>query len=162
MATTCIAHRHEFTGLSVDGGFAEYVVVRERSVIKLPPGLEPADVAPHADAGLTAYHAVRRLSHLMPPGSTAVVIGIGGVGHIALQLARELGSARVIAVDTQEDRLALARELGADETIDGGAAARDVRELTRGRGADVVFDFVGTDATHAGSLEMLAPAGPTR
>ena len=151
--------RHQFTGLSVDGGFAEYVVVRERSVIKLPPGLEPADIAPHADAGLTAYHAVRRLSHLMAPGSTAVVIGIGGVGHIALQLTRELGSARVIAVDTQDDRLALARELGADETVAGGTAARDVSELTGGRGADVVFDFVGTDATHAGSLEMLAPAG---
>jgi NAD+-dependent secondary alcohol dehydrogenase Adh1 len=152
--------RHEFTGLSVDGGFSEYVLVRERSLIKLPSGLEPAMVAPHADAGLTAYHAVRKVSHLMTPGSTAAVIGIGGVGHIALQLARELGSAKVIAVDTQEDRLALARELGADETIDGGGGAADaVRELTGGRGADVVLDFVGTDATHAGSLEMLAPTG---
>jgi NAD+-dependent secondary alcohol dehydrogenase Adh1 len=151
---------HEFTGLSVDGGFSEYVVVRERSVIKLPTGLEPAHVAPHADAGLTAYHAVRRVSHLMTPGSTTVVTGIGGVGHIALQLARELGSARVIAIDSQADRLALARELGADETIDGGSqAAAAVRELSGGHGADVVLDFVGTDATHEGSLEMLAPGG---
>jgi NAD+-dependent secondary alcohol dehydrogenase Adh1 len=151
---------HAFTGLSVDGGFAEYVLVRERSLIKLPPGLQPKLVAPHADAGLTAYHAVRKVSGLMTPGSTVVVVGIGGVGHIAIQLARELGSARVVAVDTQRDRLALARELGVDETIDGGArAAREVRELTGGRGADVVLDFVGTDATHAGSLEMLAPGG---
>ena len=59
---------------------------------RLPAGVEPVAVAPHADAGLTAYHAVRRLAHLAGPGTTAVVIGVGGVGHIALQLLRELGS----------------------------------------------------------------------
>jgi NAD+-dependent secondary alcohol dehydrogenase Adh1 len=151
---------HDFTGLSLDGGFAEHVLVRERSVIKLPDGLSPAEVAPHADAGLTAYHAVRRMAHLMKPGTTAVVIGIGGVGHIAVQLARELGSSRVIAIDTEDERLVLARELGADGAVSGGdGAAAAVRELTGGRGADVVFDFVGTDATHASSMEMLARAG---
>jgi NAD+-dependent secondary alcohol dehydrogenase Adh1 len=151
---------HEFTGLSVDGGFADYVLVRERNLIKLPAGLEPADVAPHADAGLTAYHAVRRVAHLMKPGTTAVVIGIGGVGHIAVQLARELGSSRVIAVDTESERLDLGRELGADETVPGGSgAANGVRDLTDGRGGDVVFDFVGTDDTHAVSMDMLARAG---
>jgi len=151
---------HDFTGLSLDGGFAEHVLVRERSVIKLPAGLEPAEVAPHADAGLTAYHAVRRVAHLMRPGTTAVVTGIGGVGHIAVQLARELGSSRVIAIDTEEERLALARELGADEAVCAGAGAPDaVRDLSAGRGADVVLDFVGTDETHASSLEMLGRAG---
>jgi NAD+-dependent secondary alcohol dehydrogenase Adh1 len=151
---------HDFTGLSLDGGFAEHVLVRERSVIKLPAGLDPAEVAPHADAGLTAYHAVRRVKHLMRPGSTAVVTGIGGVGHIAVQLARELGSSRVIAIDTEEERLALARELGADEVVPAGSGAPDaVRELSGGRGADVVLDFVGTDETHASSLEMLGRAG---
>ncbi len=151
---------HEFTGLSLDGGFAEHVLVRERSVIKLPAGLEPAEVAPHADAGLTAYHAVRRVAHLMRPGTTAVVMGIGGVGHIAVQLARELGSSRVIAIDTEEERLALARRLGAEEALPAGAGAPDaVRELSGGRGADVVLDFVGTDETHASSLEMLGRAG---
>ena len=151
---------HDFTGLSLDGGFADFVLVRERSVIKLPNGLAPGEVAPHADAGLTAYHAVRRMAHLMRPGTTTVVTGIGGVGHIAVQLARDLGSSRVIAIDTEDERLALARELGADETLSGGAgAAAAVRDLTEGRGADVVLDFVGTDATHAGSMEMLARAG---
>ncbi|HEY1595007.1 MAG TPA: NAD(P)-dependent alcohol dehydrogenase [Thermoleophilaceae bacterium] len=151
---------HEFTGLTVDGGFAEYVLVRERSAIKLPAGLSPAEVAPHADAGLTAYHAVRRVADRMKPGTTAVVTGIGGVGHIAVQLARELGSSRVIAIDTEDERLALGLELGADEGVKGGDGAPDaVRELTDGRGADVVLDFVGTDATHAGSMEMLARAG---
>ncbi len=148
--------RHDFTGLSVDGGFADYVLVSERSLLRLPDGVEPVAVAPHADAGLTAYHAVRRVAALLTPGSTAAVIGVGGVGHIALQLVRELGASRVIAVDTDERRRRLAAELGADEVVDGAAA---VREATGGRGADVVFDFVGTDQTHADSAAMLARGG---
>ena len=148
--------RHEFTGLSVDGGFADYVLVSERSLVALSPGVEPAAVAPHSDAGLTAYHAVKRVAHLAVPGSTAVVIGVGGVGHIALQLVRELGSSSVVAVDTDERRRRLATELGADEVVDRADA---VRELTDGRGADLVFDFVGTDQTHADSAAMLARGG---
>ena len=151
--------RHRFTGLTVDGGFADYVLVSERSLVPLPPGVEPVDVAPHADAGLTAYHAVRRLAHLGRPGSTAVVPGVGGVGHIALQLVRELTSSSVIAVDTDERRRRLAAELGADEVVDGGSSLDAVRDLTGGRGADLVFDFVGTDETHAGSMAMLARGG---
>jgi NAD+-dependent secondary alcohol dehydrogenase Adh1 len=151
--------RHQFTGLTTDGGFAEYVLVSERSLIPLPSGIEPADVAPHSDAGITAYHAVRRQAHLAVPGTTAVVIGVGGVGHIALQLLRELGSSRVVAVDTDERRRRLARELSADEVLDGAGVADAVRELTDGRGADLVFDFVGTDATHGDSLAMLARGG---
>ena len=151
--------RHDFTGLSVDGGFAEYVLVDERSLVKLPPGVEPVAIAPHADAGLTAYHAVRRLKHLLGPGTTAVVTGVGGVGHIALQLVRELASCDVIAVDTDERRRRLAGELGADHVVDGVDAVEAVRDLTGGRGADVVFDFVGTDATHAGSVAMLGRGG---
>jgi len=151
--------RHQFTGLSVDGGFADYVLVSERSLVPLPAGVEPVEVAPHADAGLTAYHAVRRLAHLAVPGSTAVVIGVGGVGHIALQLVRELGSSSVIAIDTDERRRRLATELGASEAIDGQDAVDAVRDLTGGGGADLVFDFVGTDETHAGSAAMLARGG---
>jgi len=154
-----LCERHQFTGLTVNGGFADFVLVSERSLIRLPDGVEPAAVAPHADAGLTAYHAVRRVAHLAVPGTTAVVIGVGGVGHIALQLVRELGSGSVIAVDTDERRLKLAAELGADEAIDGAAPVDAVRDLTGGRGADLVLDFVGTDRTHADSLEMLARGG---
>jgi NAD+-dependent secondary alcohol dehydrogenase Adh1 len=151
--------RHEFTGLSVDGGFADYVLVSERSLLKLPDGVEPAAVAPHADAGLTAYHAVHRLAALQTPGTTAVVIGVGGVGHIALQLVRELGSSATIAVDTDARRRALASELCAGDVIDGAGSVDAVRELTGGRGADIVFDFVGTDASHADSAAMLARGG---
>ncbi len=125
--------RHEFTGLSVDGGFAEYVLVSERSLVRLPAGVEPAAVAPHSDAGLTAYHAVKRLAHLAVPGSTAVIIGVGGVGHIALQLVRELGSSSVIAVDTDERRRRLATELGADEVVERADAVREADRRPRCR-----------------------------
>src|SRR5581483_9910424 len=123
--------RHGFTGLTRDGGFAEYVLVDERSLLLLPAGLEPAAVAPHADAGVTAYHAVR-----------------------------VLGAGRVVAIDTDERRRALARELGADEVLDGEADVPDaVRQLTGGTGADVVLDVVGTDATHALGQSILARRG---
>ena len=151
--------RHQFTGLTVDGGFADFVLVSERSVVKLPAGMDPTEVAPHADAGITAYHAVKKVAHLAPPGSTAVVIGVGGVGHVALQLLRELGSGEVVAVETDERRQRLARELGADEVIGDGDAAGAVREHTNGRGADLVLDFVGSDQTHAGGMAMLGRLG---
>ena len=152
--------RHEFTGLSVDGGFAEYVRVSERSLVPLADGVDPVAVAPHADAGITAYHAVKKVAPLALPGTTAVVLGAGAVGHIALQLLRELGSSSVIAVDTDGRRRRLAAELGADVVLAGGdRLADEVREASDGRGADVVLDFVGTDGTHAAGIEMLARAG---
>ena len=152
--------RHGFTGLTRDGGFADFVLVDERSLVRLPDGVEPAAVAPHADAGITAYHAVKRLLPRLGPGSTIALLGVGGVGHIALQLVRALSGASVIAVDTDERRRRLAAELGADEVLGEEAdAAAAVREATDGRGVDVVLDFVGTDATHAGSLAMLARHG---
>jgi NAD+-dependent secondary alcohol dehydrogenase Adh1 len=152
--------RHGFTGLTRDGGFAEYVLVDERSLVRLPPGVDPAEVAPHADAGITAYHAVKKLVPRLVPGSTAAVIGVGGVGHIALQLVRLLGAAAVVAIDKDDRRRGLARELGADEVLgEQDDVAGAVRELTNGVGADVVLDVVGTDETHAAGLEMLARRG---
>ncbi len=152
--------RHQFTGLTCDGGFSEYVLVDERSLLPLPNGVEPAEVAPHADAGITAYHAVKKLLPRLEPGATVAVIGVGGVGHIALQLVRVLGAARVVGIDTDERRRALARELGADEVLgEQQDVAEAVRELTNGTGADVVLDFVGTDETHASGMRMLAKRG---
>jgi NAD+-dependent secondary alcohol dehydrogenase Adh1 len=151
---------HGFTGLTRDGGFAEYVLVDERSLLPLPDGVEPAAVAPHADAGVTAYHAVQKLKQHLVPGTTAAVIGAGGVGHIALQLLRVLGAGRVVAIDTDERRRALARELGADEVLGGEADVPDaLRQLTDGAGADVVLDVVGTDATHTLGQAILARRG---
>jgi NAD+-dependent secondary alcohol dehydrogenase Adh1 len=148
--------RHQFYGLTRDGGFADYVLVDERSLVPLPEGVEPAEVAPHADAGLTAIHAVKRLLPRLTPGTTSAVVGVGGVGHIALQLLQMLGGGLVIAIDTDERRRALARELGADEVLEDTA---DLREATNGAGADVIMDFVATDATHAASIDALGRRG---
>jgi NAD+-dependent secondary alcohol dehydrogenase Adh1 len=150
---------HDFTGLSVDGGFTEYLVVGEREIVPLPSGIDPVDVAPHSDAGITAYHAIKKLSHLMLPGSTTVVLGAGGVGHIGLQLAKELGSSTVLAVDPHPDRRKLAVELGANQVLEADGVADAVRDLTDGKGADLVLDFVGTDQTHADGIAMLAELG---
>jgi NAD+-dependent secondary alcohol dehydrogenase Adh1 len=155
-----LCERHGFTGLTRDGGFADYVLVDERSLVPLPAGVEPAEVAPHADAGITAYHAVKRLAHRLTPGATVAVIGVGGVGHIALQLVRALGASSVVGVDTDERRRQLARELGADEVLGQQADVADaVREWTNGVGVDVVLDFVGTDGTHGAAMQMLARGG---
>jgi NAD+-dependent secondary alcohol dehydrogenase Adh1 len=151
---------HEFTGLTMDGGFSEYVVVNERSIVPVPAGLDPVDVAPYADAGITAYHAVKRIAPLIVPGSTTVALGIGGVGHVGLQLLRELGSGgTIVAVDPSPLRRALAASLGADVVLDGEEVADAVRDLTDGRGADLAIDFVGTDETHAAGLAMLRRGG---
>jgi NAD+-dependent secondary alcohol dehydrogenase Adh1 len=152
--------RHQFTGLTRDGGFADYVLVDERSLLPLPNGVDPVDVAPHADAGITAYHAVKKLLPRLEPGTTAAVIGVGGVGHIALQLLRILWAARVVGIDTDARRRKLAAELGAHAVLGEEENVADaVRELTNGAGADVVLDFVGTDETHTSAMEMLARRG---
>jgi NAD+-dependent secondary alcohol dehydrogenase Adh1 len=151
---------HGFTGLTRDGGFADYVLVDERSLLQLPDEVEPAAVAPHADAGVTAYHAVRKLTPQLVPGTTVALIGVGGVGHIALQLLRILGASTVVAIDTDARRRSLARELGAHEVLGEDADVADaVRELTNGAGAEIVLDVVGTQATHDLGLTLLARGG---
>ena len=135
-------------GLGLDGGMAEYMLV-PHSRLLLPLGdLDPREAAPLSDAALTPYHAIKRSLHLLVPGSTAVVIGVGGLGHMAVQILRALSPAQVIAVDTSAEKLALAREIGADETVEAGeGAVEQIRELTGGRGAELVLDDVGADDT---------------
>jgi propanol-preferring alcohol dehydrogenase len=110
--------------------------------------LDPVDAAPLTDAGLTPYHAIKRSLPLLVPGSTALVIGAGGLGHMAIQILSAITPAQIIAVDQSEAALALAQTVGASHTVlSGDTAAGEVRDLTKGRGADLVLDFVGVDAT---------------
>ncbi|MEV7737317.1 NAD(P)-dependent alcohol dehydrogenase [Streptomyces sp. NPDC088921] len=135
-------------GLGTPGAIAEYLLVDDPRHLVPLDGLDPVAAAPLTDAGLTPYHAIKRSLPKLVPGSTAVVIGTGGLGHVAIQLLRALTPARVIALDVSEDKLRLAKEVGAHETVlsDGGAAAA-VRTLTGGLGAEAVFDFVGAEPT---------------
>lgn len=149
-------------GLGCDGGMAEYMLVvdAERHLIALPDGLAPADAAPLTDAGLTPYHAVARSWPKLPPTATAVVIGVGGLGHMAVQIVKQTTGARVVAVDRRESALRLAAELGADETlVSDDSAAEAIKNLTGGAGAEVVIDCVGTDATLALAAGSVAQQG---
>ncbi|MGP4114922.1 NAD(P)-dependent alcohol dehydrogenase [Streptomyces sp. 4N509B] len=135
-------------GLGAPGAMAEYMVVDDPRHLVPIDGMDPVATVPLTDAGLTPYHAVKRSLGTLAPGTTAVVIGTGGLGHVAIQLLRALTSARVVALDVSEDKLELARTVGAHEVVlsDANAAAR-VMELTGGRGAQGVFDFVGVEPT---------------
>lgn len=149
-----------FPGISADGGFADLLKTNARAVVKLAAGVEPKDVAAHADAGLTAYHAVKKAADILYPGTTAVVIGAGGLGHVGIQSLKVLTAARVVAVDRSEDALELARECGADDTVlaDQGQV-QAVRERTDGLGAEAVLDFVGEGGALEASVAMLREGG---
>jgi alcohol dehydrogenase, propanol-preferring len=135
-------------GLGAPGAIAEYLLVDDRRHLVALGDLDPVANVPLTDAGLTPYHAIKRSLPKLVPGSTAVVVGAGGLGHVAIQLLRALSPARVIALDVTDQKLALARQVGAHETLRSGPdAAAAVRDLTGGRGAQAVFDFVGTAAT---------------
>lgn len=139
-------------GITTDGGFAELMLTSERALVKLGNSLEPSVAAPLADAGVTAYHAVDKAVSKLRPGTTAVLLGVGGVGLSGLQCVRARSAARTIVVDPRPGARSLASEHGADHAIDAGEdqLAR-VLELTGGRGAEVVFDFVGDlGSTEAG------------
>lgn len=149
-----------FPGINADGGMAELLLTNARAVVKLDPALRPADVAALADAGVTAYHAVRKAVPLLYPGTQAVVIGAGGLGHIGVQCLAAMTPAEIIVVDRSPEALELARGYGAAHTVlaDGGQVAA-VAELTGGAGAHIVLDFVGEKGTEAEGVAMLRQAG---
>jgi NAD+-dependent secondary alcohol dehydrogenase Adh1 len=147
-------------GFNVDGGFAEFVLVNDRTLVPLTPDQDPVAVAPLADAGLAAYRAVRKAAPALGPGTRVAVLGCGGLGHLAIQLLHALTPARVLAVDVAEGGRALAAAVGADDVIEGGADAADaVLAATHGAGVDAVFDFVGDGGTPQQALGMLAKGG---
>ena len=150
-----------FPGLFTDGGFADFLKTHARAVIKLDPALEPVDVAAHADAGLTAYHAVKKAGDMLYPGTRAVVIGAGGgLGHIAIQCLKALTPAEVVAVDKSEDALELTCGIGADYTVVADGNEVDaVAEITDGNGAEAVLDFVAEQGVEKTAPNMVKAAG---
>ena len=150
-----------FPGINRDGGFANFLQTSARSVVKLAPTLEPKDIAALADAGLTAIHAVKKAIPVLEPGTTAVVIGAGGLGHIGIQCLKAMTSAQIIVVDPSEQALALAGELGADHTVkvEGGEHVDTVKEMTDGLGAEAIIDFVGEKGAIEDGIAMVRDGG---
>ncbi len=165
---TCIACRRgqdmhgegTFPGLDSNGGYAEALVTSARNIVALPKTLSPKDIAPYSDAGLTAYRAAKKATRHLLPGEYCVVIGAGGLGHIAIQVLRAMCAAEIIVVDTSDVSLQLAQECGADHLIkaDGGEVDA-VLSITKGHGAEAVIDFVGEKGTTAKGIAMTRNAG---
>ena len=149
-----------FPGLNTDGGMATFLKTGARAVVKIDPKLQPADVAALADAGLTAYHAVRKAVPLLYPGTACVVIGAGGLGHIGIQVLAALTATNVIVVDRSPEALEFAQTIGATHgVVADGTQVDQVKELTGGAGAEVVLDFVGEEGAEKDAWAMTRRAG---
>ncbi|MEU6558778.1 NAD(P)-dependent alcohol dehydrogenase [Nocardia nova] len=135
-------------GLGAPGAIAEYLIVDSPRHLVPIGDLDPVATVPLTDAGLTPYHAIKRSLGKLRAGSWAVVIGTGGLGHVAIQLLRHLSPARVVALDVNDDKLAFAKSVGAHEAVLSNAdAATNVRKITGPGGASLVLDFVGYQPT---------------
>jgi propanol-preferring alcohol dehydrogenase len=145
-------------GFTTDGGLADYMVVPADNAVPLGD-VDPVQAAPLMDAGLTAYHASRLVRERLAPGSRCVIIGIGGLGHLAVQIVKAISAAEVIAVDVDQSKLELAASLGADRTVLIADAAAPIRDWCDGLGADAVLDFVGADDSLALAAAVLAVGG---
>jgi propanol-preferring alcohol dehydrogenase len=155
----CLAYPGGGPGYGFDGGLAEFIAVRRNSLVELGD-LDPREVGPLSDAAATAYHAVRGLLPMLRPGMDVVVIGAGGLGGYGIQLLKVLTAVRVIAVDTDARRRQNALTLGADVVLGSDdQLPQRLSDVTGGRGAMVVLDFVGSDATIATALATVRPAG---
>jgi NAD+-dependent secondary alcohol dehydrogenase Adh1 len=149
-----------FPGLNTDGGMAQLLRTGARAVVKIDPKLQPADVAALADAGLTAYHAVKKAVPLLYPGTSCVVIGAGGLGHIAIQVLAALSSTNIIVVDRSPEALEFAKTIGANHgVVADGTQVDQVKDLTGGDGAEVVLDFVGEEGAEKDAWAMTRRAG---
>ncbi|WP_433870343.1 NAD(P)-dependent alcohol dehydrogenase [Saccharopolyspora sp. CA-218241] len=149
-----------FPGIDTAGGYADYLKTSARSVVRLDDSLAPADVAALADAGLTAYHAAAKAARALRPGHRCAVIGAGGLGHIGIQILKAISASELIVVDRNPDAVRLATGLGADHgVLADGTQVEQVRELTGGRGAEVVLDFVGEGGATRDGIGMLRRAG---
>jgi len=151
------AQQTPWPGFDAPGFMAEYALVPSPRHLVPLGDLDPVQTVPLTDAGLTPYHAIKPSMAKLVPGSTAVVIGAGGLGHLAIQILRALTPARVLAFDLSEDKLEFARQVGAHDAFASDTASVDaVRDLTEGRGAEAIFDFVGIQETADLAVKLAA------
>lgn len=146
-------------GLGRDGGMAEYLVVPARNLVPLGDA-DPVAAAPLSDAGLTPYHAIKNsMDKLAGADRYALVIGLGGLGQLAVQILTAISGAMVIATDQLPEAMKRAEDHGAVVVPGGDGQAEAIREITGGKGVDAVFDFVGVTATQQLALSVVAMKG---
>lgn len=149
-------------GLGPAGGMAEFIAVKARYLEPLG-SLDPVLAGPLADAGLTSHHAIIGAKHRLGPGTTAVVIGLGGLGHAGLQILAAITEATLVGVDVQQAKLDFAAAHGAAHTfLSDETTASKILDITNGYGADAVFDFTGTQPTVDLAVNCIAPDGALR
>jgi propanol-preferring alcohol dehydrogenase len=147
--------RQQITGVTVDGGFAEFVKAPASHSTRIPEALSPAEAAPLFCAGVTVYRALRRAQIL--PGQRLAIFGIGGLGHVAVQMAQHLG-AEITAVDICEDKLELARSLGAASALNA-ASPTVVKEIRSKGGVHVALVTSAAKAAYDMAFSCLRPTG---
>lgn len=149
-------------GVTTNGGWAEYMVAPASALVGIGD-LDPTVAATLTDAALTPYHSIRATAHLLVPGSTAVIIGAGGLGRMAVQILRAITAARVVVLDIRDAPLeAIRGEVDLALRADDPTAAEQILAATGGYGAEVVLDLVGNDASLAFSGGVVAPYGAIR
>jgi propanol-preferring alcohol dehydrogenase len=150
-----LCRKSAFTGMTVDGGFAGLLRAKASHALPVPAGLDPVEAAPLFCAGVTVYRAIRNAG--VAPGQRVAVLGVGGLGHLAVQIARALG-AEVIALDVAEDKLALARALGAARALPA-ADPQSVKSVRQMGGVHVAVVTSAARAAYDTALRCLRPAG---
>lgn len=150
-----------YVGVHVDGGYADYVCLPAGNFLPIPDGLSYEAAAIAADAVNTNWHCMRERAQISPHDDVMLVGAAGGVGVHGIQVAKAFG-ARVIAVDISEEKLAFAKEWGADEVINARAVASvadEAKRLTDGKGVEAAVDYVGAPATFSACIDALTVAG---
>jgi propanol-preferring alcohol dehydrogenase len=147
-------------GSGCDGGYAEYVVLPERNLVPIPDGVTDLEASVASDAIATPYHACHAEAQVSPGDDVLITGAGGGVGVHMVQMARLCGG-RVIAAEIGEEKMQLARAMGADEVIDSrrGEVVKQVKAVTGGRGVDAAIDIVASRDTLQACLGSLAPGG---
>ena len=148
-------------GLGFDGGLAEYLLVPGTRLCVPLGDLDPRDAGPLDDAGLTPYSAIRAAQHRLHPGTVVAVLGIGGLGHLAIQILKAMAPSTVVAIEPNDARRAFAESLGADLALhpDDDVAAQ-ITSIDQ-RGATLVLDLVGSDVSLAQAATLVARGGET-